>query len=756
MGVDLIIYAVIAIGMMLLSRLFIKKPGSEGLAQDDTPTTLSRRGTFIPYILGRRRHGYGFGWAGDDLAFSRQEAVEGASGGKGFGGGGGGQTIWYMPGWHCLRVGPVTSLFAIFENNKKVWEGPITSNNTPSGSVIEAEGVGIFEIYWGEDNQPISDALSEMIGIRSSWPGVCYIVWIEKRLGGSKTWPQVEYDSEGAFQCVPGLSVPYMLDNGTSRGVNAAQALSQLFTGQYPYGLGYEPEAINETSLNEVSDIVREEHLPINIQINDGDTLDKAIQGILLDMGVMLVDTGTMLTFVTIRAKSEDIPVLSDDVVLAPETEINIATGDRQYNRVVFSYKDQDLAYRDNDIKFDDDASAENLRRFRMVSLSMFCPTHIEPANTIANRRVLEPFGDEGAFKINAARGATLLTPGKIFVTPTLGPLRVLTMDRSLTSAQVTVGCKLDAYSVNPDDLILSNGSTNPGGGATTPPRDLAFTFFELPEGVVSTNPSIVVFRIRASTLVNAAVVWASADGGAYVQAGQQNTPSAGGLLQEALTLSDLDIIETGPKFETLNSDALSIRDLSSDETAWLSGSQIAVINNEAFYLRNVTAQSESPWSGAAAFVADDAVLPSSPTGLRYVCVQAGTTGLVEPIWPRTRLEQVVDGGCIWEARGFVYTLEGLVRNRLGTPRELHAAGDLVYIAAKAGLVPMNTTTMQPGVNLCVKTQTIAGRLSSDVSGVMPVCKILNGLGTDLIFWTTHDGSYMADNVGDRLTFFSE
>lgn len=63
------IYLIFAIGLLLLSKLFIKGPGQ--VAQDDRPTTIANRGDYCPYIIGGGLEGYGFAWAGDDFAFTR-------------------------------------------------------------------------------------------------------------------------------------------------------------------------------------------------------------------------------------------------------------------------------------------------------------------------------------------------------------------------------------------------------------------------------------------------------------------------------------------------------------------------------------------------------------------------------------------------------------------------------------------------------------------------------------------------------------
>lgn len=61
-------------------------------------------------------------------------------------------------------------------------------------------------------------------------------------------------------------------------------------------------------------------------------------------------------------------------------------------------------------------------------------------------------------------------------------------------------------------------------------------------------------------------------------------------------------------------------------------------------------------WQGTVAWVVGDYVIPTAPNGHYYKCVQAGTNGGVEPVWPTTSQQRVVDGQVIWEESGLVST----------------------------------------------------------------------------------------------------
>lgn len=186
----------VQLGFMALSfalsyiagRLLAKKSGLK--IDDDKPTTLTTRGSYANYVLGLRKVGPVFAWAGD-----REIKKEKAKGGKGAGSS---QKIevFYEAGWHVLcSNGPVFALHQIVQSGKVIFQGPITSDSHPSGSTINLGKEGSFTIYWGEENQPTNTFLGNAarVGIASRWPFYCYIVWNKKRLSTSPQWPVLDY-----------------------------------------------------------------------------------------------------------------------------------------------------------------------------------------------------------------------------------------------------------------------------------------------------------------------------------------------------------------------------------------------------------------------------------------------------------------------------------------------------------------------------------------------------------------------------------
>lgn len=190
---------VLAVGLSLLAGYLLQKK-NKSLVQDDMPTTLATRGSFIPLVKGRRRIGCVFGYAGQRQI--KKEKPRG--GGKGSTFSGPKVDVFYEDGWHLLCVGPVWALHEIEQNGVPIFTGPITAVSHPSGSLIDLGSEGKFRIFWGEITQPINTYLGDAsrVGVSSRWPQMCYIEWREKRLGQSPNWPSITYTVETRPQTV--------------------------------------------------------------------------------------------------------------------------------------------------------------------------------------------------------------------------------------------------------------------------------------------------------------------------------------------------------------------------------------------------------------------------------------------------------------------------------------------------------------------------------------------------------------------------
>lgn len=198
------LYYYAAYASLGVSTLFWKNPGrgqapaGSGPTTDFQPTTLATQGSFVPLLVGRRRLGHVFAWAGLRASGTTMVRVEQKGSKKKSRSSG--NIVYTEEGWHLLCVGPATRLYRIYQDGKVIFNTEITPVTTPSGSTLTtSDGTGdTFQIYWGESDQPTNAALGNAlrVGITSRWPLVCYVYWTRKTLGAAPRWGQIEYDIE--------------------------------------------------------------------------------------------------------------------------------------------------------------------------------------------------------------------------------------------------------------------------------------------------------------------------------------------------------------------------------------------------------------------------------------------------------------------------------------------------------------------------------------------------------------------------------
>ena len=98
MGLEMAAWLIIGIGLAYLaSRLLASKQPKPTL--DQKPSTTSERGTFIPWVLGKRKVGPVIGWVGD--RFISHEKIDSGGSKKSSSSK---TTIYNEGGWHMLNL----------------------------------------------------------------------------------------------------------------------------------------------------------------------------------------------------------------------------------------------------------------------------------------------------------------------------------------------------------------------------------------------------------------------------------------------------------------------------------------------------------------------------------------------------------------------------------------------------------------------------------------------------------------------------
>ncbi len=241
-------YAWVQIGLLILSIALSYLAGKLLAAKkkpkfDDRITTIASRGAYIPRVVGRRKMGCVFAWAGG--RYTRKEKQEGGKGSL-FAGPKG--TVYVEHGWHIICMGPVLKLHAITQNGEPLFTGPITSESHPSGSTIDLGKEGSFRIFWGEFDQPINTFLGDptRVTVTSRWPGQCYIEWTNKRLGAAAIWPTLEYEIECRPQSTILVNTPAYMEPTRTLDGNITPAVFDVVPGAA--NVGYFEFAGNITS----------------------------------------------------------------------------------------------------------------------------------------------------------------------------------------------------------------------------------------------------------------------------------------------------------------------------------------------------------------------------------------------------------------------------------------------------------------------------------------------------------------------------
>lgn len=754
MGVEtaVIVAAVAAVGLLFAARALIKAPkgANNNKFGDDAPGARATRGTIIPVLIGKGKVPSVIGAVGNQ----KTKKVS-SSGGKGGGGGGGTKkTVYYEDAWDILTYGACSKLFEIRFNNKVIWTGPIDAQTTPSGTEVDAGKWGSFVVYWGEADQPINELLPLLDNniALSRHPRLCYIHWIQCRLGTNPNHPDREYLMEAACEGVTLASSEMYLDDETSQGINAAHVAFQLLTGPQYLGAGFDPSYLDGDALEAWGVQAETEHIPYNKLITDGPTIEAELEAILQDYGVAMPYAEDLITFIVQRYSEDDIPELTDDHVIPPDLSRTVNRDPFPPNDIVFTFRNENLGFRTSDVPWTDDGDRSLAGQITAERSEITTVSHVDAASKIARRRSQEIYVQAGV-SLAVQRGARKLVPGQSFIRNGQ-QFRVTGILPDFDKPEAKLDVSPDIYSVADVEDALTDIEV--GGGVLPVAADLAVTFLELPPELTS-ETAIVVLRIRAHQQIAGANVYVAQSGEGYLFADEQNTPAQGGELEEAISAVTEDIIETGPRFEPLNDDMDSVLDLSGDTASWQSGSQIAVINEEVFFVESFDIVDETAWAASSAYIVGDFVKPlAGSTGLRYRATSvggSGNSGGTEPDWPIEVGEQVVDGDITWEAHRFSYTPLNMIRARYGSVVAAHSINDTIFIADPTALTQIVSPVITVGVTLCVKTQPYTSSAEIDIASVTEVCAPIEGLTETDTIRVTADGDVRRTGIGDlRIT----
>lgn len=683
---------------------------------DDRPVSTARRGSFVPYLIGHKRLGATILWVGDRT--TRQEVVSSTS----VGGGKGSKkrsssaqqtrTVYYESAWHgvCLGTGgaPIDDgarLHRIFRAGKVVFDTPITQAANPSGSTFQTLDGDTFTIYWGERAQPLNPFLADAnrVGINSRWPNLLYVVWEGAKLGPSPVWPVIEYDIEvpcesgpvGNHVCnTPGnffaFGSYYYPDadpalNGGYNEWNGAHVLDQILFSQWPQGLALDPDRFELLSLEDLGQVIDAEELYTSLVVQSGETAKRAMETLMSDLGFVFTWeirwaslaplNWSRWVFRPIRDPNSGPPppiVPTDMVTDQTVPEIATVFDDKPITLSIWQYRDRARTYASMTLAVDEDGESSFLQHAKARVLRMPTVTTFAQASRVAERRSQEALTTKVTYTIYMTRAARFLAPGRAFLVVGIDPvLRVETIDIEQESNRVKIVAVEDFYGNELSDFLPQSSGTAP---PVAPPAvaDLRVKFQEIPAELVTVGQvEVAKLRIRANADQQYAEMHLSRDNTSYTLEDTDRGTMTGGDLLDPLPDTAQYEIAQGPTFTALGPDIASVEDLSTAVNRWRLGEQLAVINDEIFFLQTVT-----------------------PLG--------GTT----------------------------YRLDGLIRARYNTVRGDHLVGDTVFIAKDSEIKRLFGPLVQPVEDLYIKGQPVAAAGALPLGSVVPVSKLpVYGLG---------------------------
>jgi len=641
----LIAYAIIA-AISIGAGLALRRRSSQSSmdVQSEQPSNQTARGGFIPVVMGRRRVASCFLYIGDRE--TKEEIIGYTSGGKGGGGGSVAikQTVFLERGWIGLCCQRAFAVRGIYKDGRLLANSQFTKINVASGSRIDFEKDGSALIFWGEDHpeftHPITQIddesmmlLQTITGVASKWHGVAFMIWDKLRLGQVARWGNMEYDIESAPPIeLDGYTSTSIVGIESDRGWNPALCILLLLIQESPNGCGIAPCRIVYDTFNELGDLLNTEGISANILIQDGQTAENVIAGILEDIGAMLYEIDGRIAIKAIRKVADPLPI-NDSQMLPPYEEIDRFHRITQTDQVVFTYPNVNRDFAPDIVNIEDDGSSEGATRRRQRRVALTIATSEGVAWKIANRRIQENFAPLAKYAIKFIRDFKNLTPGDVVRHPVLGDLRLIETTYDATSPITNCLFVQDTYGQAVNYTDPDDGGPTPIG--TLPLADHLFSMFEYPRtllqkhGYAQTVPAFVPLRVRKRNSVIQASIYRGLDPTELSVLTTTPRRQFGGFLYEDMRFGPADTrclfsvfinnnYSGEPGFSNLDK-ALHIMDLISNtptttQNDWVGGGIVVVIgppgSEEVCFAKSIDIHTLQIFTGVIAAGVNNPVLP--------------------------------------------------------------------------------------------------------------------------------------------------
>lgn len=381
-------------------------------------------------------------------------------------------------------------------------------------------------------------------------------------------------------------------------GYNPAHLLAHALFAEKPKGLGRKVRYYDIESFQELEALAIAANngngLRCRMYANNGTTFDRLIGALLTDLGVMLpVDqnTGLLRLVPQRRADLDDVPMIGANSIVSNGIEIEQILRRRWADEVVYTFQNRERDFSEDGVLYSNDGQFQghgNHQNSRTVSIES--TTHFDTALEMSKWRSNEDLSTNSGIGYDVKGLARTLYPGSVVQVEGLPTLqRLMTVKPNSKTDRVRLEGLADNYGCQLTDQAIDpfGGS----GGSAPSEVDLHVALLEVPEAVPEYDgkPTIVVLRVRAHSAIRGAAIYMSMDNSTYDFAGSDDPGVPGGELIDELPASAYHFMELGPTFTALGPDIANVLDLSGNPSAWRSGQQLCLINNELFFLRNIT-----------------------------------------------------------------------------------------------------------------------------------------------------------------------
>lgn len=380
--------------------------------------------------------------------------------------------------------------------------------------------------------------------------------------------------------------------NDENDGINLAHAIDELLFAGFPHGAALDRDHFDMDSLEALGVLLETEGVRGSLISQNGATVKEILAGLLMDVSCMLTfDTATgKHKFVPLREPVASDGHVDEDLLIRPLPERKVLLGPQPADKLIFSWPDRSLNFREMTVVVDDDGHATRMEVQRANKVQITSTTNFDTGCMFAERREQEEFAGKEQHTLHTMRGARALIPGATITADGFDDvLRVMEVKPSTTTGKVDLVTRIDVFGVPATDF--TPGGPGVDDGVADASMDLSATVVEMPAIATGDDTRMLVGipRIRAHTAVTHAAIHISRAGTTYTYIGDERSIHTGGTLDAELASTSARYLET-LDITVLGDDIDVAPDYSADEESWRLGRFVAVIGTEILFVRSITA----------------------------------------------------------------------------------------------------------------------------------------------------------------------